>query len=74
MLVSVTANRDRFRVAAAIYVNDLLIAINSNDPNEDGNYRGDIFGYSSVSVWVPVGAYYRARCEPVGMLQWVESR
>ena len=74
MLVSVTANRDRFRVAAAIYVNDLLIAINSNDPNEDGNYGGDIFGYSSVSAIVPVGAYYRARCEPVGMLQWVESR
>ena len=74
MFVSVTANRYRFRVAAAIYVNDLLIAINSNDPNEDGDYGGDIFGYSSVSAIVPVGAYYRARCEPVGMLQWVESR
>ena len=74
MFVSVTANRDRFRVAAAIYVNDLLIAINSNDPNEDGNYGGDIFGYNSVSAIVPAGAYYKARCEPAGLLQWVESR
>lgn len=74
MFVSIIANRAPYRVAAAIYINDMLIAINSNDPNEDGNYGGDIFGYNSVSVIVPVGAYYRARCEPAGLLQWVESR
>lgn len=71
--VSVTANRSPFRVACAIYVNELLIAINSNDPNEDGNYGGDIYGYSGVCVPVPAGATYRARTEPAGLHLWTES-
>ena len=71
--VSVTANRERFRVACAVYVNGIQIGINSNDPNEDGGYGGDIFGYNSVMVMVPPGATYSARCEPAGLYRWVET-